>query len=68
MTTVSADEGQVPLLMSHWKEFAPMDSAVTADDSSVDIAGVPVPVISVHNPFPVSGVFPANVADDEHSV
>lgn len=68
MITVSIEDGHVPLLISHWKEFAPIESELTGDDSSDGVVGMPVPLINVQVPFPMSGVFPANVEDEEHNV
>ena len=64
----SADGAQVPFDMVHLNVFTPILNPVTPDVGDVGVVTAPEPAITVHAPVPVTGVFPANVEDDEHSV
>ena len=64
----SDDEGHVPLVIVHRKTFAPSDKPVTPDEGDEGFAIVPVPEIRVQKPFPIAGVFPASVADEEQII
>jgi hypothetical protein len=62
IVTLEDEGGQEPLLMVHWKTFAPTPNPVTPDVGEEGVVIVPVPETRVHKPVPVVGVFPASVA------
>lgn len=68
MTTVSLEGAQLPLLIVHTKAFEPRASPVTPDAGFVGVNTVAGPEITVHNPVPTAGVFPASVAAESHTV
>ena len=56
---------QVPLLMVHVKvALVPAVIPVTPDVADAGAVIVAVPLVTVHNPVPVLGVFPAKVKED----
>jgi hypothetical protein len=66
---VTCDElgGQAPLLMVHWNTLAPVPNPVTPEVGEDAEVIVPAPLMSVHTPVPIVGVFPANVAVVPHT-
>ena len=68
MVTWSFEAGQVPLVMVHWKIFAPGLIAVIPDVGDEGVVIVPVPETSVHVPFPTIGEFPASEVKEEQIV
>ena len=68
IVTVSLDEAHVPLLIVHTNLFAPITRPVTPDNGFPGVVTTALPVITVHNPLPAVGVFPASVAVEEHAV
>ncbi len=48
-------------MMVHWKVLVPTLNPVTPDVGDEGVVMVPVPAMSVHNPVPVTGEFPAKV-------
>ena len=68
MVTWSDVEGHVPFEIVHCKTFVPTDKLVTADVADNGAEIIPVPEITVQNPLPVAGTFPANVEDEEQIV
>ena len=68
ISTVSEEVGQVPLVIVHWKIFAPEDIAVIPDEGEVGVVIVPVPETKVQTPEPTSGEFPVSDVDEEQSV
>lgn len=63
--TVSTEERQTPLEIVHWNTYVPAAvkplTAVTAEPGAAIIA-VAGPLICVHCPLPIAGVFPFSVA------
>lgn len=65
MRTVSADVGQVPLVITHLKIFVPTLNPVTADVGELGVVGVPVPETKYQNPLPIIGLLPMKAELDE---
>ena len=59
ITTSSVDIAQTPFVMVHLNVFAPTPKPVSPDVGVDGVVIVPVPVIKVHAPVPINGVFPA---------
>ena len=59
---VDVDGGQGGLSIVHWKVLEPIARPVTPDVGEDGVVTVPVPLIKVHVPVPVVGVFAASVA------
>ena len=53
---------QVPLVIVHWKTFAPVPKAVTVVVGLVGVVIVPLPLTKDQSPVPTDGVFAAMVA------
>ena len=66
--TVSAEVGQLPLLIVHTNVFAPTVRDVTPDVGSPGVVTALPPAITVKDPEPTIGVFPANVPVVEQTV
>lgn len=60
--TSSVEAVQGALEMVHLNVFAPTPSAVSPEVGEDGVVMVPTPEISVHNPVPTPGAFPARVA------
>jgi hypothetical protein len=58
----SVEEIHVPFEIVHRNVFTPTLNPVTAEAGEAGIVTVPVPVITVHAPVPITGVFAARVA------
>jgi hypothetical protein len=60
---ISSVEGvHAPLEIVHRNVFMPVLNPVTPDVGDVGVVTIPVPVITIHVPVPITGVFPARVA------
>ena len=57
--TSSVDIAHTPFVIVHLKVFAPTPKPVMPDVGEDGVVIVPVPVIKVHAPVPINGVFPA---------
>ncbi len=68
MTTVSGEFGHVPNAVVHTKVFMPLVKPVTAELLRVFVTTEPPPLIIVHVPNPIEGVFAAIVAVVEQIV
>ena len=68
MVTSSKEEGHIPFEIVQRKTFAPIDNPFTADVGDDGVTIAPVPEINVHNPVPITGLFPANELDEEQIV
>lgn len=55
---VDEDEGQTPLLIVHSKTLVPLAMAVTELVAKVGFETDAVPLITVHDPVPIAGLFP----------
>jgi len=66
--TVSEDEGHVPFETVHTKVFVPILIPVIPDVGEAGLVIVAPPVIIVHKPVPITGVFPESVPLAEQSV
>ena len=62
IVTCEEDAAQGGFEIVHSKIFGPTPNPVTPEVGEVGEVIVPAPLISVHNPVPVVGVFPASVA------
>ena len=60
--TSSVDEAQGALEIVQRNTFDPTPRPVTPEVGDEGVVIVPLPLINVHVPTPVVGVFPANVA------
>lgn len=67
MTTVSTDGGQVPLVMVQMNLLGPMDKPFTDEEEEPALDIEPVPETSDQRPVPMVGIFPLNVAEEEHT-
>jgi hypothetical protein len=66
---ISSDEAvHVPLEIVHRNVFMPTLNPVTSEVGEEGVVTAPDPVITVHNPAPTPGVFPARVSDVAHAV
>lgn len=68
MDTVSEEEGQVPLAMVQTNVFTPTLNPVTPQDGEVAVNKDAPPAVTVHVPFPITGVFPFKVEVVEQMV
>ena len=62
ITTSSCEFGQVPFKSVQRNVLGPTPKPVTVVLGLLTLVIVPEPLINVHVPFPVEGVFPASVA------
>jgi hypothetical protein len=66
MITSSVLGEHIPLEIVHLNVFGPTPSPVTVDVALVEVITFPAPLTRLHAPVPVTGVFPANVAEVAH--
>jgi hypothetical protein len=64
----STDGAHAPFAIFHRNVFAPGLNPVTSEVGEEGVITVAVPVITVHVPVPVTGVFPARVSNVAHTV
>lgn len=67
ITTVSTEGGQVPFVIVHMNLLGPMDKPFTAEEEEPALEIEPVPETSDQRPVPMVGIFPLNVAEEEHT-
>jgi len=68
IVTVSFDGGHEPLLIVHTNVFAPTVSPVTSDVGLAGNVTEAPPAMTVHEPEPMAGEFPARFTVVAHNV
>lgn len=61
MVNVSVELGQTPFEIVQTNVFTPTLIPLTVDVGELGVVTTPEPLITVHNPVPTAGVFPASI-------